>query len=308
MGGADAALAQRRIGAPTRGLKGAAVRVPFRVDGIEVGSVAREHLPHLAPFADLVAVAEDGVSWRDDGAQRDERFARLHQALRQQGLIRAWRDEPYAVVDPATLRVLACIERAASRFWGTLTFGAHANGYVCDADGRPSQLWIAQRSATKATDPGLYDNLVGGGVPHGQTPAQALVREGWEEAGLQPALLQGARAGSVLRLQRDIPEGWQHEWLYSYDIELPAGWEPQNQDGEVAAFTRVPVADAVALARGGGGTPMTVDAALVTLDFALRHGLLHDATLADPVRRRRVEARQPALVEDCRPRADGRRA
>ena len=79
---------------------------------------------------------------------------------------------------------LALIERAAARFWGTLTFGAHANGYVADAQGRPTHLWIARRSTHKATDPGKLDNLVGGGVPHGQTPFETLVREGFEEAGL----------------------------------------------------------------------------------------------------------------------------
>ena len=173
------------------------MRLPFRIDGIEVGSVAHAHLACLAPHADLVAVADDSVTWLLDGEVRDAGFARLNDTLRAQGLIRAWRDETYAVVDPATLRVLACIERAASRFWGTLTFGAHANGFVRDAAGRPSHLWIAQRSLSKATDPGLFDNLVGGGVPHGQTPAQALVREAWEEAGLLPDELHGMRSGSV---------------------------------------------------------------------------------------------------------------
>jgi len=87
--------------------------------------------------------------------------------------------------------------------------------------------------------------------------------------------------GSVLRLQRDIPEGLQHEWLYSFDLELPAGWTPQNQDGEVAAFTLVPVDRALAAACGrGSGPAMTVDAALVTLDFGVRHGLLADPDLA----------------------------
>lgn len=265
------------------------MRVPFRIDGVVVGSVAPAHLPHLAPHTDLVAVAGDGVTWLPGGDQRDAGFARLHDSLRAQGLIRAWRDETYAVVDPATLRVLACIERAASRFWGTLTFGAHANGFVRDKTGRPGHLWIARRSLDKATDPGLFDNLVGGGVPHGQTPAQALVREGWEEAGLRPQELQHARAGSVLALQRAVPEGWQHEWLYGYDVELPAGRVPRNQDGEVAGFTLMPVADALALARGRApGAAMTADAALVTLDFALRHGLLREAALAARVQAHRV--------------------
>ncbi|MDZ7591307.1 MAG: DUF4743 domain-containing protein [Rubrivivax sp.] len=265
------------------------MRVPFRIDGIEVGSVARDHLPHLAPHTDLVAVADDGVTWLLDGAQRDAGFARLHHQLRAQGLIRAWRDETFALVDPATLLVLARIERAAARFWGTLTFGAHANGFLRDAAGHPSHLWIARRSPTKATDPGLFDNLVGGGVPHGQTPAQALVREAWEEAGLLPHELHGMHPGSVLALQRAIAEGWQHEWLYGYDIELPAGRAPQNQDGEVAGFTLMPVAEALALACGAvPGAAMTADAALVTLDFALRHGLLHDEALAAEVQAHRV--------------------
>ena len=91
------------------------------------------------------------------------------------------------------------MERASARFWGTLTLGAHANGFVADADGRPTHLWIAQRSFDKATDPGKFDNLIGGGVPEGQTPLQALVREGWEEAGLTPDALRAVDAGSVLR-------------------------------------------------------------------------------------------------------------
>jgi 8-oxo-dGTP pyrophosphatase MutT (NUDIX family) len=261
----------------------------LRIDGIEVGSVARAHLAYLAPHADLVTVADDGVTWLPGRGRRDAAFAGLHHALRAQGLIRAWRDETYAVVDPATLRVLACIERAASRFWGTLTFGAHANGFVRDAAGRPGHLWIAQRSPRKATDPGRFDNLVGGGVPHGQTPAQALVREAWEEAGLRPHELLHARPGGVLALQRAVPEGWQHEWLYSYDVELPAGRVPHNQDGEVAGFTLMPVSDALALACDRvPGAEMTADAALVTLDFALRHGLLHDAALTARVQAHRV--------------------
>lgn len=267
------------------------MRVPFHVDGIEVGSVARAHLAVLAAHADCVRVEADAVHWLDEsaGEARDRRFAELHRTLRATGLIRAWRDEDFALLDPATLQVLARIERAAARFWGTLTLGAHANGVVRDEAGRVSHLWIAQRAADKATDPGLFDNLVGGGVALGQTPAQALVREAWEEAGLQPAEALPARPGSVLCLQRGIPEGWQHEWLHAFDLELPAGRVPRNQDGEVAGFALMPVAEALALARGDQpGAAMTVDAALVTLDFGLRHGLLNDDATVALVQHHRV--------------------
>ena len=124
---------------------------------------------------------------------------------------------------------------------------------------------------SKATDPGKFDNLIGGGVPDAQTPWQALQREGWEEAGLDASLLRRATVGPVLRVQRDIPEGLQHEWLHCYDLPMPSDTMPTNQDGEVAGFECLPVAQALAVA---AGDTMTVDAALVTLDFALRHGLL----------------------------------
>jgi 8-oxo-dGTP pyrophosphatase MutT (NUDIX family) len=229
----------------------------------------------------LLHIDDTQVALRVEAGELSSVLAQLNAALRQQGLIRAWRDEVFALFDPASGARLATMERAAARFWGTLTLGAHATGYVADLRGTPTHLWIAQRSMTKATDPGKHDNLVGGGVPDGQSPRQALVREGWEEAGLPPELMQGARAGSVLCLQRDIREGLQHEWLYAFDLQLPAGLSPQNQDGEVAGFECLPLDEALHIA---AGDTMTVDAALVTLDFALRHALIPTP------RRQRLEA------------------
>ena len=250
----------------------AAARLPFVLNGVRVGSVARAHLQTLRKLGLQVDTAQ--VTLQAASEALDATLAALNAELRRQGLILAWRDEPFAIFDPATGTRLGTMERAAARFWGTLTLGAHANGYVADAQGRPTHLWIAQRSFSKATDPGKHDNLIGGGVPDGQSPLQALVREGWEEAGLNPTQMQAVQTGSVLRLQRDIAEGLQHEWLHVFDLELPAGLQPNNQDGEVAAFACLPVAEALALAAGG---TMTVDASLATLDFALRRSLLPPA-------------------------------
>ncbi|MCW5635770.1 MAG: DUF4743 domain-containing protein [Rubrivivax sp.] len=250
-------------------------RVPFFVRGIAVGSVAREHLAALAPFPRALRIGAAGVHALDDDPS--DALAHVNEALREAGLVRAWRDELFALPDPRTLAPLARIERAAARFWGTLTLGAHATGFVRGADGRPSHLWIAQRSFTKATDPGRFDNLVGGGVGLGQAPRDTLLREASEEAGLSPSEVGAAPAGPWIALARDVPEGFQQEWLCAFDIELPPGRVPVNQDGEVAAFRCLPLADAAALA---SGEQMTVDAALVTLEFLLRHGGLPAATHA----------------------------
>jgi 8-oxo-dGTP pyrophosphatase MutT (NUDIX family) len=251
-------------------------RISFHVDAAPVGSVARRDLGALSRWPEALRIDEHGVTLMLPPSQRHGDWAAINAALRAQGLIVAWRDEPYAVVDPAGGQTLAVIERAASRFWGTLTLGAHCNGYVADASGRPTHLWIARRSPSKATDPGLFDNLVGGGVPFGQTPQETLLREGFEEAGLSETQMRVARPGRVIELRRDIAEGLQYERLHVFDLCLPADVHPVNQDGEVAELHCLPVADAIALA---SGDTMTVDASLVTLDFALRHGLLTDAAL-----------------------------
>lgn len=253
-----------------------AARLPFLVGDCTVGSVARVHLDALRDWPTWLLVSPQACVLTAEHA--DEALAAINGTLHQRGLLRAWRDERCALVDPSSGRRLAAIERAAARFWGTLTLGSHANGYLTGPDGRPSHLWIARRADDKATDPGLHDNLVGGGVPDGQTPFEALVREGWEEAGLDAELMRQASAGRVLRLQRDIPEGLQVEDLHVHDLALPPGLQPRNQDGEVQSFQCLPMAEALALA---AGSAMTVDASLATLDFALRHGLLAPPAGAD---------------------------
>ncbi len=265
-------------------------RLPFEIDTpqgpVHVGSVAREDLPTLQRWRSWLPMSPRAVRLACPGhacaagrcsTERSTRLADVNAALHAAGRIRGWRDETYAVVTALGDEPLALIERAASRFWGTLTFGAHGNAYVADPLGRPTHLWVARRSFTKPTDPGLLDNLIGGGVPHGQTPFEALVREGWEEAGLAPEVVAAATPGRIVHLLRDIPEGLQHEQLHVFDLRLPADAVPSNQDGEVAELWLAPIDAALALA---AGREMTVDAALATLDFALRHGLLDDAALA----------------------------
>ncbi|HET7526848.1 MAG TPA: DUF4743 domain-containing protein [Burkholderiaceae bacterium] len=259
-----------------------ATRTPFFVaqpgaPALLVGSVAYTHLRALQRWPQWLRIDQGSVTLHCAAAARADALAAMHDVLRAEGLIIAWRDELFPLFTVDGLAVGASIERAATRFWGSLTLGAHCNGYVADARGMPQQLWIARRSLTKPTDPGKLDNLVGGGVPAGQSPRDTVIREAWEEAGLTAAQLHGLARGRVVQLLRDIPEGLQREWIHVYDLALPREVTPCNQDGEVADLSLQPLAQALALA---AGREMTVDASLVTLDFALRHRLLDDADVA----------------------------
>lgn len=253
---------------------------------VHMGSVPRDILHALlgaaatwSPELDSRLFVQDGILvLQGPVSSLDNCLSSLNQAMRSAGLLAGWRDERFALwplqADPGRSPALGTLERAATRLWGTWTLGAHANGYVADAQGRPTHLWIGQRSATKSTDPGLLDNLIGGGVPQGQSPHETLVREAWEEAGLTPDQVRGARAVGTLDVLRDMAHGLQRERLFLYDLALDPQVQPCNQDGEVAAFHKLSVAQAVQAAAEGR---MTVDAAIATLDFARRHGLLGEA-------------------------------
>jgi 8-oxo-dGTP pyrophosphatase MutT (NUDIX family) len=139
-------------------------------------------------------------------------------------------------------------------------------------------LWFARRSPTKAIDPGLLDNLVGGGIADGQSIASTLAKEAWEEAGIDVALARQARPAGAVRLCREQPDGLQRETIFVHDLWLPEGFVPAGQDGEVVAHRLVTLPEAAELiANASGPDVVTADASLVVLDCLLRMGAIDDA-------------------------------
>jgi 8-oxo-dGTP pyrophosphatase MutT (NUDIX family) len=187
-------------------------------------------------------------------------------ALAAEGRIPGWRDETYAIRNAFDAPPLAYIERAASRFFGTMTYAVHLNGVV-EYAAREPQLWIARRSDTKATDPGMLDNVVAGGIGWGFGIEPTLVKECWEEAGIAAELAAQAQAGRTVHVLQSLPEGTQAEQIFVYDLALPEDFVPHNQDGEVGEHRLARIDEAARWIEEG---KMTVDASLATLDLLLR--------------------------------------
>ena len=186
--------------------------------------------------------------------------------LAAEGRIPGWRDETYAIRNHFDAAPLAFIERAASRFFGTMTYAVHLNGIVEYDDSAP-QLWIARRSETKATDPGMLDNIVAGGIGWGIGVEPTLVKECWEEAGMSAELAARAVRGGTFHVLQSLPEGTQAEQIFVFDVALPADFAPRNQDGEVGEHRLARIDEVARWIEEGA---LTVDASLATLDCLLR--------------------------------------
>jgi 8-oxo-dGTP pyrophosphatase MutT (NUDIX family) len=209
-------------------------------------------------------IAGNTLLLHDAGLDQAGRTALLFDAachLREAGLLRGWRDELLDVRPTPDEAPLAQIERAACRTLGITTTAVHLNAFS-----PAGEIVVARRAAHKQIDPGLWDNLVGGMVPAGESEEEALRREAQEEAGLDIAAWPLARGGRI-HVTRVVPEGYQSEIVQVFDTVLPSGTEPRNQDGEVEGFARLTAGRVVeAIERD----EFTLEAALAILDALLR--------------------------------------
>ena len=260
----------------------------FEAAGHTLGWIRPPAADRLSRFPDVFSHDSTCVQLSaalDTLASRDAAIAQVLGELAAQGTLTGWRDELYAVAPAFGDPPLFHIERAAARLLGVTTYAVHVNGVV-DA----THMWVARRSATKPIDPGMLDNLVGGGLAAGLSVAQTLVKEGREEAGIPADMMARAVACGRIRLLREVPEGVQSEIIFVHDLVLPAGFQPVNQDGEVAELRLLPNAEVLHLLRANAD--ITLDASLVMMSYLLRQGLV-SAAEATPDRWFLPEAQDP---------------
>lgn len=220
--------------------------VPLALGRRRIGWLRPELAARLSTWPTVFAATPERVT-----LLKPDALIPVLEVLAEDGFIPGWRNERYRIED------LFDIERAAARPFGLTTQAVHLNGIVGE------RMWLARRSATKPIDPGMLDNLVGGGVSVGFSVEATLIKEAWEEAGIAAELARKATAGATLSVLREVPEGVQSETITTYDLELPADFRPQNQDGEVAEFKLVTFAE---VEREG----LAYEAGLVALDYLRR--------------------------------------
>lgn len=169
------------------------------------------------------------------GAPLDDCLAEIALALKAAGCTPGWRNElldvwsmPSEQENTPSNRVGA-IERGVMRPLGLTTRAVHLSGWS-----RDNRLWVARRSLTKATDPGMWDTLVGGLVGNLEDADFALVRESDEEAGLDaPDIVARTPLRTIAHMRRQLPEGFQTEAVLTCECILADHVTPKNRDGEV---------------------------------------------------------------------------
>lgn len=222
------------------------------VDGRDCGKVSAQAAKALLDHKHVVRVA-DGLAL-EITPDINDKLAEIAQSLQAAGCISKWRGELLDLW--CDNNVIGAIERGAVRSLGLLTRAVHLNAWSTRGE-----LWVARRALDKATDPGMWDTLVGGLVGHSESDELALERESAEEAGLAADQIAGREPiRSIYRMQRRVPEGFQYEEVLTSDCVLADDVVPANQDGEVMEIACLPVGEIEAMLFDG---LFTVEASIV---------------------------------------------
>jgi len=147
-------------------------------------------------------------------------------------------------------------------------YGVHINGFVRDGDNL--SMWVARRSRSKATYPGMLDNLVAGGQPIGISLRDNLVKECAEEAAIPAQLAATARLVGAVTYCWEKPAGLKPDCMFCYDLEMPPDFTPHAADGEVEEFHLWPLERVSDVVRDTADFKFNCN--LVVIDFLVRHG------------------------------------
>jgi len=183
------------------------------------------------------------------------------------------------VVAGNSVRPALRMERAAMIYFGVPSYGVHVNGWVRDpanlSSDTPWAMWVATRSMSKATYPGLLDQMVAGGQPTAISFDDNVRKECEEEASLPPEVIAAIEPVGSVSYRYATPKGLSTKVLMAYDVEMPPDLQPLCSDGEVEEFRLLRMDEVLRSLRED--LPLwKPNSALIAIDFCVRHGLVDE--------------------------------
>jgi 8-oxo-dGTP pyrophosphatase MutT (NUDIX family) len=237
-----------------------------------VGWLRRDNAAVLGRHDEVFEVGADAARLLPEGdaATVSRAVDEVVEVLVAERRVPKWRNETFDVAPRWGERPLFRLDRGAVPFFGVRAYGIHVNGYRRDGDNY--SLWIGRRASNKQVAPGKLDNLVAGGIGNGYGAAATLAKEAEEEAAIGPELITSAIAAGALTYRMETKTGIRDDVMFVYDLEVPRDFVPRNDDGEIAGFELMPLADILDRIRTTADFKFNVN--LVILDFAVRRGVL----------------------------------
>jgi hypothetical protein len=245
--------------------------LPLLIGHQQVGWIKKTHCAFLKNHADFFQWDRDQICLSDqldDYEKRTQAMAEIISDLRKAGTVSDWRSELYSVAPAYGQPPLLALERSVAPFFGVKTYGTHLNGYY-EKD-HQIWVWIARRAPHLKFAPDKLDNLAAGGLPLGLSPQENMHKEAIEEAQIPIQLLSNMRSAGAVSYLMDTPQGITPDTMFTFDLKLPADFNPITDGSEVSSFMTFSLTELAALVYDTDR--FKYNSALVIIDFLIRHG------------------------------------
>lgn len=250
--------------------------LPFICEGVQVGLISSKVLKELQRFPSVFAISSNSVTFTpnlDNPQARNDALEETLLKLKSEDVfpaLRGWRGECYVTRASSSGPELFKMERAGSVLFGVKSYGVHITGYV-NHSSKGLCVWFQQRSKTKQTWPGMFDSFVGGGLTESYGVRETAIKEAGEEANVPEDLASNLKPVGVVSFLHESERGIQPDTEYVFDLELPEGFKPSNNDGEVEDFVLVPVKEIPDFICKEN---FKITSSAIALDWLIRHGIV----------------------------------
>jgi len=208
---------------------------------------------------------------------RSEAVEKVMLRLRDDGIVKGWRDETYAISDSFYNEPLLHCERSAVSLLGAVEYGVHINGLVQTNVLEEPRMWIGRRSKTKSKCPGMLDHVVAGGQPSGLGLIENCIKECSEEAGIpEDVAIAGLKPAGLISYETFEPkrERLTRCVLYAFDLYLPETFKPTPVDGEAEEFFLWSIDEVKKSMSPDFHDPIKPNCYVVIIDYLVRTGLV----------------------------------
>ena len=247
----------------------------FEINKLNVGKIPHPEITSkIAPYLDsefLVNHECHKISLDGSCSKISEKLNGIAEKLREDKpeLIPGWRGEQYPILYPESI---GSVERAAADLiFGFEKYGSHLTIFKKKDD--DFRILLAKRSKTKSKFPGYWDNSVAGGINYGMSPRECILKEAYEEAGIDDEnILQKIVAiGMTSNCYAKTCYMKETQFNYKLDVSEFENFEPKIIDGEVELFKFCSVQEVLDLLVSGNFKPIS---AIVTIQFLVQKGIL----------------------------------
>ncbi|XP_050528182.1 uncharacterized protein LOC126898284 [Daktulosphaira vitifoliae] len=248
----------------------------FIVNGFQVGLVQESIISELSRYPNIFIINNKNIVLNPIFKNYEERSTQVEKVLRDMKekrlfvTLKGWRDECYEVRlmfgDQPQLKM----DRSATCLFGICNYGVDINGFVK----HPTKglcIWLQQRSFTKQTWPGKWNNMVAGGLSVGNSVLETAYKEGEEEASLSSDLLKNLKSTGTVSFFYESERGLFPDTEFVFDLELPIDFIPFNRDNEVEKFELLTIDETITKLLS---SDFKTTSCPVVLDFLVRHAII----------------------------------